>query len=335
MRLWSEEAGSAASVDSSPGAETSEDRARAVARHLGIPLHVVDLREEFRRQVVDYLVDEYVRGRTPNPCLACNRTIKFGSLLRESRRLGAELLATGHYVRTRYQDGEWQLLRGRDREKDQSYVLYMLSQTELAATRFPLGELTKEHVRQIAREENLPVAEQPESQEICFIADDDYRRFLEQMVPDRIAPGPILDTAGREIGRHRGLPYYTIGQRKGLGIAASEALYVVALDVDRNAVIAGTQRELGRNVALIEHVAYVSGQVPHAPFQATVKIRYQATETAATVIPAERSSARVRFRHKLRDITPGQSIVFYQNDAILGGGIIVSSVTEPLDSLAE
>ena len=296
-----------------------------MARHLGIPLHVIDLRNEFRQQVVDYLIGEYIAGRTPNPCLACNRALKFGRLLQEARRLGGDLLATGHYVRTIQRDGEWRLLRGLDRNKDQSYVLYMLGQAELAATTFPLGDLAKEQVRQYALDHDLPVARQAESQEICFIPDDDYRRFLQTWAPERITPGPILSTTGEEIGRHRGLPFYTIGQRKGLGIAAPEPLYVLELDPARNAVIAGPRRELGRDVAHVSQISYVSAQKPAGPFPATVKIRYQARETDATVIPTGASSATVQFALDLRDITPGQGIVFYDGESVLGGGIIAAS----------
>jgi len=324
MLLWAEAASCSPEGSNQPGTPSTVERARAVARQIGIPLHVVDLREPFKRQVVDYLVDEYLRGRTPNPCLACNRTIKFGRLLGEARRLGGDVLATGHYVRTTHRDGRWYLMRGSDRQKDQSYALYMLGQDELAATRFPLGDLTKDEVRRIAAERNLPAAHQPESQEICFIEDDDYRRFLRQMVPERLTPGVILDTAGREIGRHKGLPFYTIGQRKGLGIAAREPLYVIALDVKRNAVIAGPKSELGQDITRVEQVSYISGLIPEGPFASTAKIRYKAVETEAIVTPIGPTTAEVQFAHALRDITPGQAVVFYDGEIVLGGGIISS-----------
>lgn len=316
MQLWREDV-----TVPSPAME----RAQQVAGRLGIALHIVDLREHFRREVVDYVIAEYARGRTPNPCLACNRIIKFGYLLQEARRLGADALATGHYVRKGYWDGQWHLLRGVDRRKDQSYMLYMLGQAELAQLLFPLGELTKDDVRHIAQERGLPNADQPESQEICFIADNDYRRFLRAMAPNQFRPGPILDRAGRQIGQHHGLPFYTIGQRKGLGISAPEPLYVLALDVERNAIIAGPARELGRRHARVEHMSYVSGQVPAMPFLATAKIRYQALEAEVEVEPTGPYTAEVRFARKQRDITPGQGIVFYRDEEVLGGGIIASA----------
>jgi tRNA-uridine 2-sulfurtransferase len=325
MRLWSEADAESPEEMGALGAAPAVERAQRVARHLGIPLHVVDLRDEFRQGVVEYLIDEYGAGRTPNPCLVCNRTLKFGRLLHEARRLGGDLLATGHYVRTAQIAGRWRLLRGLDRSKDQSYVLYMLGQEELAATRFPLGDLTKDQVRQLALQYHLQVARQAESQEICFIADDDYRRFLQTWAPDRLTPGPILSVEGREIGRHRGLPFYTIGQRKGLGIAAAEPLYVLALDRERNAVIAGPRCELGRDMAHVSRVSYVSDQPPAGAFEATVKIRYQARETDALVTPGSVSTAVVRFAHDLRDITPGQGIVFYEGESVIGGGIIDAS----------
>jgi tRNA-specific 2-thiouridylase len=311
MALWSED-----------GAPPAPQRARLAAETLGIPLQVLDLREAFRRQVVDYLIAEYGRGRTPNPCLVCNRNIKFGLLLEAARRLGAAGLATGHYARAVYRDGRWRLLRGMDRRKDQSYVLYMLGQTELAFVRFPLGEMTKNATRRLAAEWGLPASDAPESQEACFIADGDYRRFLRQHAPQLMRPGPILDTAGRQIGEHAGLAFYTIGQRKGLGITRPEPWYVVALDAARNAVIAGPARELGGDVAWAEDVSYIAGQTPAAPFTATAKIRYQAVEAEVEVIPRSATSAEVHFAHPQRDITPGQGIVFYAGEEVLGGGVI-------------
>ena len=248
-----------------------------------------------------------------------------GRLLQEARRLGGDLLATGHYVRTIQRDGEWRLLRGLDRNKDQSYVLYMLGQAELAATDVPAGRDDEGAGATIRARSRFAGGPTGESQEICFIPDDDYRRFLQTWAPERITPGPILGTTGEEIGRHRGLPFYTIGQRKGLGIAAPEPLYVLQLDPARNAVIAGSLRELGRDVAHVSQVSYVSAQKPAGPFPATVKIRYQAREANATVIPTGATSATVQFAHDLRDITPGQGIVFYDGESVIGGGIIAAS----------
>jgi tRNA-uridine 2-sulfurtransferase len=313
-----------------PGGPAAVERARQVAAQLGITHHVVDLRKPFKAAVVDYLIAEYGRGRTPNPCLACNRHIKFGRLLGEAVGLGASALATGHYVRTDVRDGRWRLLRGRDRRKDQSYVLYMLGQSELARALFPLGEMTKGETRHQAAELGLVVAEQTESQEICFIADNDYRRFLRRWAPDQWRPGPILDLAGRHLGQHCGLASYTIGQRKGLGIAAPEPLYVIGIDSQRNAVIAGSARELGGRHAVAENVSYVSGEIPGAPFIAMAKIRYQAAEAEVQVDPTSPTTVDVLFANQQRDITPGQGIVFYAGEEVVGGGIVSASQPDSL-----
>ena len=296
--------------------------ARAVAQQLGIDFFQVDYQAEFKSCVVDYFVAEYSRGRTPNPCLACNRQIRFGRLLSHVRAMGASSMATGHYARIGRIDGACRLRKGADPEKDQSYVLYMLGQEELQSLLFPVGSYTKEQVREMARQRGLPIADKDESMEICFVTDDDYRRFLREHAPESMEPGPILDTSGREIGRHKGLPSYTVGQRRGLGIAAREALYVLRLDVARNALIAGTARELGRRALVADRVAYVSGEPPDDPVRVQAKIRYRALLADATWTPLEEQRARVEFDEPLRDITPGQAVVAYQGDLVLGGGII-------------
>ncbi|MGD9404675.1 MAG: tRNA 2-thiouridine(34) synthase MnmA, partial [Anaerolineae bacterium] len=293
-----------------------------VAERLNIELSLVDYEAEFRSCVVDYFIAEYGRGRTPNPCLACNKQIRFGRLLRHVQELGAEFLATGHYARITEIDGACRLQKGLEAQKDQSYVLYMLGQEELRRVRFPVGGYRKAQVREMARERGLPVADKDESMEICFVTDDDYRRFLREHAPQSVRPGPILDTAGQEIGRHQGLPYYTVGQRRGLGIAAPEALYVLRLDVSRNALIAGTARELGQRNLLAEEVSYVCGSPPEGPVRVQAKIRYRARLADATWTQLAGKRANVTFDEPLRDITPGQAVVAYQDDLVLGGGII-------------
>jgi tRNA-uridine 2-sulfurtransferase len=330
VHLWAEEENACCSP------QAIED-ARRVAAGLGIPFELLDYREAFKARVVDYFVAEYSRGRTPNPCLACNRWIRFGRLLDEACRLGARYLATGHYARVERGDanlasqskagsaragGAYRLRMGVDRQKDQSYVLYRLGQQELARVLFPLGVYTKSQVRHMALERGLPVADREESMEICFVADDDYRRFLQEQAPHAIRPGPILDLAGQELGRHRGLPFYTVGQRRGLGIPAAEALYVLRLDVERNALIVGPASQLGRRHLVAEQVSYVSGQPPAAPVAVQAKIRSQATLAEATWTPREAECAEVEFTTPLRDITPGQAVVAYQGDLLLGGGLI-------------
>ena len=337
LQLWSEEGGSRVNRCCAPA---DVALARAIADQLDIPFYLVNIADSFKSIVVDFFVEEYAAGRTPNPCLECNRHVRFELLLNKALSLGAHYLATGHYARVRQSNGRYELLRGVDSNKDQSYVLSVLGQTELAHAMFPLGELTKPAVRAHAARLKLPVAEKVESQDLCFLAGSDYRGFLARHAPDAIRPGVIRDTTGRTLGRHAGLPYFTIGQRKGLGIAASrqqtgttsshqqtgttspEALYVIAKDVADNAVIVGRQAELGRRECLARGMRYVSGVTPVDPFRAGAKIRYQAREAAVTVYPAH-DIARAEFDEPQRDITPGQGLVLFDGEVVLGQGIIV------------
>lgn len=315
MRLWAE-------VENRCCAPEAVDEARQVAAQLEIPFYLVNYEEAFRTCVVDYFIAEYSQGRTPNPCLACNRHIRFGRLLRHAQALDAQHLATGHYAQVGQIDGAHRLRKGCDPQKDQSYVLYMLGQDELPRVLFPVGGYTKARVREMARERGLKTANRDESMELCFVMDDDYRRFLREHAPEAVRPGPILDTAGEEIGQHQGLPYYTVGQRRGLGIAAPEALYVIRLDVERNALIVGPARELGQCTLRADEVTYVSGSAPAGPTRVQAKIRYKAHLADATWVPLAGGQARVEFDAPLRDITPGQAVVAYQGDVVLGGGII-------------
>ncbi len=312
---------------------TPEDTllARRVADQLGIPFYLINVADSFKRIVVDDLIAQYAAGRTPNPCFNCNRHVRFEILLNKALGLGAEKLATGHYARVLPRTAgeekpparaKYQLLRAIDRAKDQSYVLSVLTQDKLSRVIFPLGELTKPQVREIAARKGLPVAEKPESQDLCFLAEGDYRGFLKRNAPEAIRPGPIRDTSGRVLGQHQGLPFYTIGQRKGIGIPGPEALYVIALDVADNALIVGTARELGRSECTALRVNYVSGETPTDTFRATAKIRYKAREANVIVTPLPDSSAHVHFDEPQRDITPGQGIVFYDGEVVIGGGII-------------
>jgi tRNA-specific 2-thiouridylase len=316
MRLWTEPAGQSAADDG------PIESARRVCAMLDIPHQVIDLRAEFKAEVVDYFAQAYSHGLTPNPCVVCNRRIKFGRLLAHVIAAGADAMATGHYVRAEWRDGRYRLLKARDKRKDQSYFLYRLSQHELAHLLFPLGEYTKADVRELAQRRGVPVADRAESQETCFIPDKDYRRFLKAYMPESIRPGPIVDRRGRVLGQHKGLPFYTIGQRSGLGIAASEPLYVLALVPEENTLVVGPRSELGRSELIAVEVSYIAGQPPTGPLPITAKIRYQARYEEATLTPLSQDSARVSFRADLRDITPGQSVVFYDGEEVLGGGII-------------
>lgn len=336
LRLWAEPA---APEDAAPPARQAANRccapdamisARAVAECLGIPFYVVNAEEPFRDAVVASFIREYAAGRTPNPCLVCNRVVRFGYLLRHARAMGASYLATGHYARLRRgSDGRFELWRGVDRGKDQSYVLSVLGQDDLAQVLFPVGEYTKATVRELAAARGLPAAGRPESQDLCFVADGDYRGFLARWAPESLRPGPIVDSSGRRIGTHRGLPLYTVGQRSGLGLSAPRPLYVVELDAARNVLVVGPADELGRNWLRTGAVNWVSGEPPGAPFQAQVQIRYRAMPAPATVTPLPDGGVVVRFVDPVRDITPGQAAVFYHDEICLGGGTILEARRVP------
>jgi len=321
MRLWSEDCGTGGSNRCCTPDQMAD--ARRIAAQLGIPFYVIDTQQVFRSTIVQFFIDRYAAGDTPNPCLECNRHIRFEWLLNHALALGADYLATGHYARVIHQaDGSARLFMGRDPLKDQSYVLSVLTQDKLRRALFPVGDLTKPEVRRIAAEAGLPVASKHDSQDLCFLADGDYRRFLRQHAPGAIRPGPILTRDGRTLGEHSGLPHYTIGQRKGLGLSFAEPLYVLELDASRNALIVGTQEELGRDGLRANRVNWVSGSAPADPFRAAVKIRYKAQPAPALVTPLGTDQFEAVFDAPLRDITPGQGAVIYDGDEVLGGGII-------------
>jgi tRNA-uridine 2-sulfurtransferase len=340
MRLWSEPP-SLSLLPSYRGREGDGDNrccspesvadARAVCAKLGIPFYLLNFEAEFKTRVVDYFIESYARGVTPNPCLQCNRVLKFGALLDKVRTLGADYLATGHYARVRERAGKFELLRGVDANKDQSYALCLLNQTQLARVMFPIGEFTKDQTREIARKAGLRVAEKGESQDLCFVADGDYRNFLQRNVPAALIPGDIVDTHGKVLARHAGLANYTIGQRKGLGIAVGEPLFVIVLDAERNRVIVGHAEELGKRELIAGAVNWIAGPPPRGETRVTAKIRYRASEVSATIYPnpsptptlsGEGAVVRVQFDSLLRDITPGQAVVFYDGEVCLGGGTI-------------
>lgn len=317
MRLWAEEGGPPNRCCSPQAVED----ARLLCKMLGVPFHVFDFEADFKRHVVDSFVAEYGRGRTPNPCLVCNRQIKFGLLLGKAPGLGASRLATGHYARVRRLNGQYELLNGVDPSKDQSYVLYMLGQDELARLLLPLGEYTKDEVRAMARDRGLPVADREESQEICFTTGD-YREFLRAQPGVIFESGPILDVEDRVIGQHKGLPAYTIGQREGLGIAAPEPLYVLEIDPHSNALVAGPRRYLPHQELTAREVTFVSGKPPSRPVEIMAKIRYRAPAAEATLTHTGGDEANVRFTEPQPAIAPGQGVVFYRGETVMGGGII-------------
>lgn len=298
--------------------------ARSVCRQLGIPFHVLDLRQAFYARVVEGFAAEYARGRTPNPCLICNQYVKFGLLLEHARQNGCDRLATGHYARIMQEDGRYTLMRAVDVSKDQSYFLYSLDQERLATVLFPLGAHTKRRVRELAAGWNLTVAQRPESQDACFLEGVDYRKFLVERWPEVGRPGPIVDRSGHTLGRHKGLAFYTVGQREGLGIAAPHPLYVIGLDTGHNALVVGWAEELGRNAFLAEAMRYVSGEPPSSDVALEAKIRYRAIPVSARITPLSEAKARIDLGRPLRDITPGQAVVLYAGECVVGGGVIAS-----------
>jgi tRNA-specific 2-thiouridylase len=322
LRLWSE-----------PGKEDSNRcctpdsmaMARCVAAKLDIPFYVVDAKQIFRETVVQYFLDGYAAGETPNPCLLCNRQIRWTFLLEHALALGAEYMATGHYVRkTTTDDGVHQLLRAVDPSKDQSYVLHVLNQEKLARALFPVGEYPKLEIRKMAETLNLPVYKRPDSQDLCFLAGEDYRNFIQRNAAEMLVPGEIVTRGGQTLGHHNGLANYTIGQRKGLGVQSPVPLYVLGKEAATNTLIVGEADELGTDELLTKDVNWMSGEAPREPFRAEVKIRYTAKEAGAQVTPLEGGKqVRVRFDAPQRDVTAGQAAVFYDGDLLVGGGIIV------------
>ncbi|HXJ82436.1 MAG TPA: tRNA 2-thiouridine(34) synthase MnmA [Candidatus Methylomirabilis sp.] len=304
--------------------ETVDD-ARHVARRLGIPYYLLNTEREFDETVIESFAREYAAGRTPVPCVVCNQEVKFGSLLRRARAWDAVAVATGHYARITRDapSGRYLLWRGRDPRKDQSDFLWPLTQSQLAAASFPVGEMTKDAVRDKARALGLVTADKPESQEICFIPDNDYRGFLRTRVPEAFLPGPIIDAMGSVVGQHSGLASYTVGQRRGLGLSGRRALYVTALDPDRNAVVVGSDKDVEADRLWAERVNLISQASLDEPVSVTAKIRHGHVAAPATIEAAPGGTmVEVRFATPQRAASPGQSVVFYQGDLVLGGGVI-------------
>ena len=297
--------------------------ARAVCRILGVPHYVLNVQREFRAFVIDYFRREYENGRTPHPCIACNDKIKFSFLAQRARMLQAAYVATGHYARIE-PDGpdRWALRRGVDADKDQSYVLFGMRQEQLAATLMPVGHYPKSDIRRLAEEARFPNADKPDSQDICFIPTGDYREFLRERTDEQ--PGDIVDADGNVLGAHEGIQYFTVGQRRGLGLSGGPPRFVIRLEPDTRQVVVGSETDLYQDTLYADPVSWVSGVTPTGPVEVTVKIRYKFAEAPATVTAAG-DGAVVRFRKPQRAITPGQAAVFYQGDTVLGGGAIAGS----------
>jgi tRNA-uridine 2-sulfurtransferase len=331
LRLWDEERPELPAMPSrSCCAWESVTDARQVAASLGIDHYVINMKEQFRRDVVEYFIREYRDGRTPNPCIACNREIKFSALLQKALELEAAHLATGHYARAGYSEarGRYLLQKGVDAWKDQSYMLYELTQEQLRRCLFPLGGLTKQEVRRKAETLGLGVAHKQESQEICFVPDNDYRAFLRRSGV-KAAPGPIVDRAGRRLGTHKGTAFYTVGQRRGLGLTAPRPLYVLEIRPAENTLVVGERAALDEAGLELEAVNLVAlGRLEKAE-EVTVKIRYRAPEVPAVVLPPDGAGAvRLLFKEPQPAVAPGQAAVFYQDDLLLGGGTIKTAVKQ-------
>ncbi|MCB0005700.1 MAG: tRNA 2-thiouridine(34) synthase MnmA [Anaerolineales bacterium] len=321
MRLWSEPTANSFVHNRCCTPDQMAD-ARRIAAQLGIPFYVVDVKDHFRQTIVQFFIDQHRLGRTPNPCIECNRQIRFTYLLNRAFSLDADYLATGHYAQVLAGPAGYELHEGVDASKDQSYVLHMLNQEHLAHVKFPVGGYAKAEVRALAEKFNLPVASKKDSMDLCFLGDGDYRRFLQEHAPESNATGPILTSEGEEIGQHQGLAFYTIGQRKGLGVNTSTPVFVLEKDVARNALIVGAREELGQTTLAVRDVNWIAGAAPDRPVEAAVKIRYKAQKIAAAITATGPDTAEITFASDVFGITSGQGAVFYEGSRCLGGGII-------------
>jgi tRNA-specific 2-thiouridylase len=330
MKLWDfKEVGGDPHPDGRCCSIEALNDARAVCEKMEIPHYVVNFKEEFKKEVILNFVEEYKKGRTPNPCIICNTEIKWRRLWEKAKALGGEYLATGHYARIKYDEKtkRFLLLKGIDSTRDQSYALWGLSQENLAKTIFPLGGFTKKEVRAKAKEYKLKVAEKAESQEICFVTDNDYPRFIKEWLDnqdqrEKIVPGPIFNLRGEQIGEHKGIPFYTIGQRRGLSISSAKPLYVVKIEADKNALYVGENDDLFKSDFIVSHLNWIAFEDLEKEMECKIKIRYQHEPQEGRISPLTKDEVMVKFNKPERAITPGQSAVFYQDEMVLGGGII-------------
>lgn len=324
MRVWEEEDPCAVTDGKGCCSLSAVEDARRVAAMLQIPYYVMNFKDIFKERVVDYFKREYLLGRTPNPCIACNRYIKFDALLNKALSMGIDYVATGHYGRIEYDPvlDRYILKKAADTHKDQTYVLYNLTQGQLKRALLPLGDYTKDEVRQMAEELGLKVASKPDSQEICFIPDNDYSRFIENNVEDKIEPGYFVDVHGNVLGEHKGIINYTIGQRKGLGVSLGKPAYVVHIDPYTNTVVLGGNDDVFSRGLIASDLNFITIDKLESSMDVKAKIRYSAKEAPATITPIDMERVEVVFEEPVRAITPGQSVVFYDGDMVVGGGII-------------
>lgn len=327
MKTWDYASSGSSTKETGCCSLDSINDARALAVSFGFPHYILDIRSEFGDSVIDNFVDEYLAGRTPNPCVLCNTHIKWEALLKRANKLDCEFIATGHYANIRLQEnGRYVISKGKDTHKDQSYVLWGVSQENLARTQFPLGSYTKPEIRQLAAEMGqLELAGKSESYEICFVPDNDYRAFLRHRVEDiddRIGPGNFILTDGTVVGQHQGYPYYTVGQRKGLGIALGRPVFVTGILPESNTVVLGEEHELQRHEAYVKNVNLVKYAAIEQPIEAVTKIRYKDAGMTSTIVE-QNGTMKVDFHHAVKGIAPGQSAVFYEGDDLLGGGFLM------------
>ncbi|MFV3010531.1 tRNA 2-thiouridine(34) synthase MnmA [Clostridium botulinum] len=296
--------------------------ARRVANKIGIPFYVMNFKDAFKRNVIDYFVDEYMEGRTPNPCIACNKFIKFSSFLDKAMAMGIDYVATGHYAIIEKHNDRYIIKKSEDDKKDQTYALYNLTQFQLERTLMPCGQYEKSKIREIAKEIGLRVHNKKDSEEICFIPDNDHGRYIKNRFPNKVKEGNFVDKQGNVLGRHKGIVYYTIGQRKGLGIAFGKPMYVVDINPFRNEVVLGDLEDLLNTELIAKDINYIPFDTLKEPMEVEAKIRYSQTPSKAIITPIEDGRVRVNFQEKQRAITKGQSVVFYKDDLLIGGGII-------------
>lgn len=324
MQIWPDKSEDRQQVEGGCCSLSAVDDARRVADRLGIPYYVLNFKDVFQQKVIDYFNQEYLRGRTPNPCIACNRFVKFEAMLQKAVSMGLDYVATGHYARVGFDEtsGRYLLKKSATAAKDQTYALYTMTQEQLSRTLFPIGDFTKDRVRELARELGLSVASKPDSQEICFVEDNDYGRYISENTDADIKPGYFVDRDGKRLGMHKGIIHYTVGQRKGLGIAFGKPMFVITVRPEDNTVVLGDENEVFSQVLTASDINYISIAELKGEMKVTAKIRYSAREAGAVIRPMPEGRISVLFDEPQRAITPGQSVVFYNGDVIVGGGVI-------------
>ncbi len=302
------------------------DDARRVADKIGIPFYVLNFRDSFKKNVIDYFIDEYMEGKTPNPCIACNKYLKFDELLKKAQGIGADYIATGHYAKIEEHNGRYILVKSDDDKKDQTYALYNMTQEQLAHTLMPCGEYTKDRIREIAKEIGLYVHNKKDSEEICFISDNNHGKYISEAMPGKVKQGNFVDKDGNILGKHKGIVYYTIGQRKGLGLAMGRPVFVTDINPLTNEVVVGAEEDIFKTDLICKDINFIAFDNLDKSLELKAKIRYSAKPATATITPLENGKVRVSFKEKQRAITKGQSVVFYLDDLVVGGGIIESLV---------